>query len=658
MPHSPDRRLPFLIVCCVATVAMAAEPGPKPQEPNTWVKRSPLANAPPSPGLSYETSLGYDPLARRVIRWGGHAQGGVKGSGEQIAETWTLDPATMTWEHHQPNRSPPPVCCAQQNVFDADQNRFLRFKSFSGNHGWQWFREIYLNNSSVWSFDLATNTWRDLRPLPEPSLGPLRCASWDSDHQVAVVFGGEGRTEGTVVFDPYTNSWERKRPRNEPPLGSRESRSGGNMAYDAARKLHILFGSQFSDDPHTWGYDLAKNEWRDLQPATMPPTDRNDAVLAYDSVNRIIVAVVRLPGGPAGNETEPAKIETWAYDTGKNTWSRMKPPREPDAVGGRSRVMTFVPDQNLFLIDAYVKPTEKVPGVDREHQIWTYRHPNATASGDASVNSTVPNAGSKRQRTQPRVVEDMVVSVVSAKEVRLEWQPPPGPVTAAGYHVERAIVDVFSEDQIVRLKKDTPPPPEPSVGAIQRIGPFERLTKAPLKETQFVDETIDLNQPQTASGEPVYQSRFSTGELDAQGKPYRFAVYAYRVRALNATGAESGPSPYCLTIPSAPQHVFSREDGAASHLKWATNPESNLRGYRIYWMKGPRPEGPGQPTHRLTAEPVAETHFTDNQAGLEPRRYWIVAVDALGQEGTPSSPTWHYRTQRKFYEPFVGEWHQ
>jgi len=30
----------------------------------------------------------------------------------------------------------------------------------------------------------------------------------------------------------------------------------------------------------------------------------------------------------------------------------------------------------------------------------------------------------------------------------------------------------------------------------------------------------------------------------------------------------------------------------------------------------------------------------------------------LGQEGIPSAPTWHYRTQRSFYTPFVGEWHQ
>jgi hypothetical protein len=61
-------------------------------------------------------------------------------------------------------QSPPGVCCAQQNVFDPVGGRFLRFPAFSGSHGRQWLREIYLSNSSLWSYDLASNTWRDLRP--------------------------------------------------------------------------------------------------------------------------------------------------------------------------------------------------------------------------------------------------------------------------------------------------------------------------------------------------------------------------------------------------------------------------------------------------------------------------------------------------------------
>ncbi|HXU10443.1 MAG TPA: fibronectin type III domain-containing protein, partial [Candidatus Binatia bacterium] len=514
--------------------------------PPSWTKRSPTPDGPPSPGLSYETSLAYDPVARRVIRWGGHAQGGVKGSGEQIAELWTLDPATMQWELKEPNRSPVASCCVQQNVFDTARNRFLRFKAAGGNHGWQWYREIYLNNSSLWSYDLPTNTWRDLRPLPEPPISLLHCASWDSDHQVAVVFGGEGTQEGTLVYDPHVNVWTWMRAKNEPAQGSRESRSGGNLAYDAARKLHVLFGAQFTNDPHTWGYDLHRNEWRDLKPAAQPPTDRNDAVMAYDTVNQVVIAVVRVADATEAKEETKAHLETWCYDGGRNTWERVAVQREPEPTGARSRVMTFVPNQNFFLIDGYVKPTDRVPGVEREHQIWTYRHgeppfdsaprppagvqvvttaESATLQWQASSSpdvteyvvyrgegtqpwlveykpvgkaartaTTFLDTGLKRGtiyfyfvravgsggresldsvkvRTQPRVVEDAVVSVLSAREVRLSWTPPPEPEGGIdGYHVERAVVEVFSEDEVKRLRTDTPPLAEPSVGAIKTVG--------------------------------------------------------------------------------------------------------------------------------------------------------------------------------------------
>jgi hypothetical protein len=53
------------------------------QGANTWMKRSPLKDGPGSPGMGYETSLGYDPATRLVVRWGGQNQGG--GGGEHNA---------------------------------------------------------------------------------------------------------------------------------------------------------------------------------------------------------------------------------------------------------------------------------------------------------------------------------------------------------------------------------------------------------------------------------------------------------------------------------------------------------------------------------------------------------------------------------------------
>ena len=92
----------FLILCVPAA---AAEPVKMlEQEPNTWVKRSPLKAAPLSPGMGYECSLVYDARAGRVIRWGGHNQGG---GGEQNGEVWVFDPLTARWELKEPNTSPP-----------------------------------------------------------------------------------------------------------------------------------------------------------------------------------------------------------------------------------------------------------------------------------------------------------------------------------------------------------------------------------------------------------------------------------------------------------------------------------------------------------------------------------------------------------------------
>ncbi|HEY7427864.1 MAG TPA: fibronectin type III domain-containing protein [Gemmataceae bacterium] len=694
----------------------AAPPELSRQEANTWVKRSPLPDGPVSPRLGYESSLGYDPRAHVLIRWGGHNQGG---GGEQNAETWTFDPRTARWTLKEPNDAPPGVCCAQQNVFDPIRNRFLRFPAFSGSHGWQWFREIYLKNSSVWAYDLASNTWRDLRPLPEPHLGPLRCASWDTDHEVLVVFGGEGSHEGTLVYDPYANTWTKRHAPDQPAF-----RSGGNLAYDAARKLHILFGSQFNNDTHTWSYDLRGNRWRDFKPATQPPTDRNDAVLAYDSVNRVIVAVIKITEGEG--EKARHRLETWSYDAGRNTWTKMDPPRDPDASGNRARLMTFVPDLGLTFLETRTHP----PQGPAEQQIWTYCYarpkPQANAppepptdlrlstekggarlswKASPSANSAryivyrgegaapwevtyqeVGRVGAKERtfhdtglragrlyfytvraadadgkvgaestkaRTQPRVVEEAVVSVLSPREVELTWTPMAGE-DVIGYHVERATVEVWSVDQLQRLKKRTPPLAEPVVGSLHRIGAFQRITPEPLKEPHFKD-AIDLEKTGPVKGEPIWERRFAAEHLDAKGKPYSRAVFAYRIRAINRLGIESGPSPFFLTLPSAPAWLFSRERGTKCELKWARNPEKGLRGYRVYRLDG---RFDNQPVSRLTPEPITDLTFTDAMAGKSGRRYHVVAVDALGQEGLPSAPVWFEREWKPFYKPFVGEWHQ
>ena len=108
---------------------------------------------------------------------------------------------------------------------------------------------------------------------------------------------------------------------------------------------------------------------------------------------------------------------------------------------------------------------------------------------------------------------------------------------------------MLSEDEIVRLSKDTAPLTEPSVGAVKAIvhRPFDQgagQTGGVYRCGRRFDQA-----DQDRRGTDL-QSRLRADQLDANGKPYFYVVFAYRVRAVNAQGLEGGPSPYVLTIPS------------------------------------------------------------------------------------------------------------
>jgi hypothetical protein len=673
-----------ILVCLAEQDAIPEHP------PNTWVKHTPLEKTPVSPRLGYEGDCVWDPKHQVLLRYGGHNQGG---GGEQGSDVWTCDPFSGKWTLKEPNTSPPGVCCAQQNVFDPVQGRYLRFPAFSGSHGWQWQREIYMNNSSVWSYDLDANLWRNLRPYPTVPLAPLRCAAWDAEHEVAVVFGGEGSSAGTLAYDPYTNTWSELKPPRQPAF-----RSGGNLAYDSARRLHILFGSQFGDHPETWAYDLKKNEWRELKPESSPPTKENDAVLTYDAVAGVVVAIVKKSEGK--DEEAKHELQTWAYDAGANAWKRMNPEREPDRTGNRCRVLMAAPELNLVFL-------ENCPGKPREQQVWSWRtaegKPPAapvrlrvkTGKDDATVTwpaldrpakllrgsglrpweiefeeiAQLPagaashhdpglrtgtvyhyklSVPSLRARTQPRPPEDLVVSTLAHNKVELVWKPSPEE-DVVGYIVEEADAEVASDDQLLKLKVRTPPLEKPAVGMVTAVGPFRRVTPAAVAGTRFTAA------PGSGSGSPIYRKVPGKDDYDPKGVPVAGRILLYRVRAVNALGAESGPSAASLTIPSSPQQLFAKEEGAACLLKWQANPEQGLRGYRIYRMDGRYDK---EAVTRLTPEPVSELTFKDPDAGKKGRRYYVVAVDALGQEGSPSSPVWFEREWKSFYAPFTGAWHQ
>ncbi|MEX0704574.1 MAG: kelch repeat-containing protein [Planctomycetales bacterium] len=701
----PPRRfaLAALAILLIGTNGTPRADAADPEHPlRTWVKRHPnKETAPkPSPNLGYEGSIAYARDARLLIRHGGHNQGG---GGEQNAETWTYDLEQDLWTLKHPNDAPPGVCCAQQNVYHDALARFIRFPAFSYSHGWQSPREVTLKNSSVWTYDLAGNTWRDMRPLPAPAVHPLRGAAYDPRREVIVLHGGEAASHGTVVYDLYSNTWHWMQPENAPPADI----SQPGFAYDPVHDVFVLFGSQTKDDPKTWLYDLESNTWEAIETMPHPPARANAAVLAADSRNGIVLASLKGQDG----------LETWAFHAGEKKWSQIAGD-QPDDSGARNRVLAYLPDINQFALENRT----------REQQLWTFRYAEApepvaapqdlkidvdgkartarltwslrqresvplvvyraegavswklkwrkiaeNVTGDSYDVAELPAgkitwfrvglAGAKPGeglsrivRTQPPVVVEAVVSVVDPKKIELAWKPPEG-ARVAGYHVERADVAVLSADQDKQVKEPYRPTTDLAIGRITQIGEFRRLTADPLTAPRFTDAEVDLEAgTKPAIEKTVYDSEPGERGIDPEGKPYRYTVYAYRIRAVGPLGVESGPSPVFFSIPSAVQHVFSREEGRdAAQLRWEKNPEKGLAGYYVYRHDG---RWDKDPIVRLTEQPIAETQFVDRASGTVTRRYEVVAVDALGQEGLPSQPVWTRREWASYYVPYVEDWHQ
>jgi hypothetical protein len=454
----------------------------------------------------------------------------------------------------------------------------------------------------------------------------------------------------------------------------------------------VMFGSQYLSDEKTWFYSFRKNAWEalDLNPHPLGKKSETYSTIpkmAYDSVNGVMVCLIWL--GERGGH------ETWAFDPGKREWRKLNPVKEPAPSKSRSRNLTFSAELNLFILE--LSTTNNRP------ELWTYRYKKASpiqrplppanlealtgpskaaltwsatatpgthqyhiyratpaqpwladfkkigatsgasfedndvASDRASfyfvkaIASDGSDSGpSFRARTQPCVPSQPIVSVLSASRIEIDWKAHPQS-DIVGYNLYRGIVSVktVKKGEPAAWKDNDPEYAEPQVVKVADITNLKRLNNELLRGTKYAD-TVDL----TKKG--------------PEAADYRFAVYAYVVRAVNKLGIESGPSPYALTIPSEPVSFFCREKGDLAELKWAANPEKGIKGYRVYKLKGTWEIVPA------TEDLVRETTFT-HSGGRNATRYWIVAVDALGQEGQPSSPAWFNHSYSGFYQ---GDWHQ
>jgi hypothetical protein len=690
-----------LLLVALAKIAATADSSFPDHPVGTWVRHTPRDGV-PAPRIIYEGSAALDPRRSTWIHYGGH---------DGIPQGFCLfacDMKTGRWEQRFPATSPPGVCCIDgSNTFDVANDRFVAFPGGSLGHGYQWSRGVKLKQSNVWLYDPAANEWTNMRPPPyrQPEkysrdvIGSLDSGgTYDPVHEVSIAFGGQGAggsTSALWVYDAYANRLERLRPPESP-----EERDGMGLCYDEKHDCLVIFGSQYGNDERIWLYRNKTNRWEGYSLDPSPPGRREGTYstnpkLAYDSRNGVCLCVVRR-GEKSGLPT--GTLETWALDVGALKWKKLSPETPPDRSESRARNLAYWPEQNLFVLESVAADRKGV-------QLWTFRYKDApaddrpprpggvkivTSSDGAHVSWERDPTGKTRAynvyrsdeertwladfqkvattarplyddrdvapgktflyrvtgvdgkgnegppgpivRSQPRVPGRPVVSVLAAGKVRIDWPKHPS-TNIEGYNLYRGLATVGTTKggKPAPWQDNDPPYDEPVVVSIEDITELTKLNAAPLSGTSYTDDSIDLATKTAASGD------------------YRLAVYAYVVRAVNKLGTQSGPSPYALTIPSEPRHVLLREQDGTAHIKWEPAREQGIAGYHVYKL------GQGVfDIERLTEAPLREPKFEFKVGGAE-TRFWVTAIDALGQEGQPSSPVWANHAYRGFFE---GDWHQ
>lgn len=639
------------------------------QSENTWVLRQWPADNDDDRVCSttYEAGLEFDGSTGKVLKWGSH---GLRCDSPQTGDTWVYDPAANTWKESASPVHPFGMCGTWGIVYDKANQKIVSLQAEGGHHGWEWDRGRAMRASSPWVYDGKRDRWTPVKQN-ETGYGPgargfLKLAYHDRA-QVVVLHGGQWGNfskgedaDRAWVYDTYANEWTML-PASNPLPGARAHH--GVCYLPELNKVLLVGGSYGKKDKRTWLFDLESDFWKDAQPKGAIPEFRLPVL--YDPPTRTALHIE--------SETDGARV--WQYDPAANEWQKTPPASGPTPHHGSTDV-TYDPVHNIYVLDGgHLNWNTDHIGV---RELWTYRFrrrapvasdglpppvelravvksggsvalewkPVAGAAGYLVYRGTGPTpwqailqqagAGPVRAtvyqetlnmtgeapgptvyyavaavddkgregtrslvvRTQPPLVEGVTASSLADRTVQVRWDKSAAP-DVAGYHVYASHVTVG--DMHFRT-------------LFQKIHPLQRLTDKPIQAMEFIDSR----------------------KLGDAEKQFNHEVRAYEVRAVNAWGVESGPSATVLNLTSSVPGVRAtpQPDGTVL-VEWAASPEKDIVGYRVYRMDEYRTTF-ALPVNPL---PVRETRLADRPEfpRSERQAYYVVALDALGEEGMPST---------------------
>jgi len=276
-----------------------------------------------------EVVLVYDE-ARNVTVWFGGCSSGYTNQTVlmSVSDATVYQAQPQHVDQKRSGRDVPPLFatsrphgqCSYGACYDSDHKLYIKGPGICS--GWPY-------DMKTWAYDAAKNDWT---ALTGQAHGWCYKMVYDRSNKVAVVLGDKDRNNDTWLFDVEKRAWRKADVKGPTPPW----RWYYSMVYDERNKKVVLFGGgaerygsgKYHND--TWTFDAATSTWTEMKPATSPSA-RYMSAMAYDSTNGVCVLV----GGKAHTkEIGPNPLrDTWVYDLARNEWTNMNPANQPPVYG-------------------------------------------------------------------------------------------------------------------------------------------------------------------------------------------------------------------------------------------------------------------------------------------------------------------------------------
>ncbi len=296
------------------------------QSPSNWQWRELAVASGEKPGARRNGVAVYDPLAKRLIVFGGTGDAGL------LNDSWAFSLETGSWTKLTTVGTPPGPRFGLDAVYDPAGHQMVI-----------WAGQGAGVFNDTWALNLKTFEWKDVSPASNNARPKARYGSasiFDPFSRSLVQFAGftseSGRFQDTQSFGLATNTWTDWTPSSVKP----QIRCLLTAAYDRANRRMIIYGGQRNgalDD--IWSFDIASRTWTNLTPANRP-AGRWFASSFLDRDGRFI-----LFGGFSGSGNSN---ETWSFDFQSNQWTKLTIDPSPSPRNGM--MSASIEAEDRFLI--------------------------------------------------------------------------------------------------------------------------------------------------------------------------------------------------------------------------------------------------------------------------------------------------------------------